>query len=520
MNGPDAFLPPALELRGISLSFGSVDVLRGVDLVVRRGEVHALVGHNGAGKSTLMRVAHGDYEPGAGEVRIGGHLAAKASPAQARRLGLGMVHQERSLIDSLDGLDNIFLNAEHKRFGLLQRRSERAEAEDLCEQLGIDPAVLGMKAAAMSPVQQQMVEIAKATRSARSVLILDEPTAPLTHREIDALFQVIRRLAASGSGVVMITHHLNEIFEVCDQVTVLRDGSVAATSATADATVEGLIEAMLGREEPTPPRAARNERDFSSRPAAFECRELNTRGVPEAGVSLTVREGEVVGLVGLAGSGRSTLLGTIFGHRRPRRGTMALRGRAFTPRGPRQAIAQGVFLVPEDRKVRGLHLTQTVEDNITLPVLPSLRRGVVFFDRAGGRRLAVRLAARTRLRSIGVDQPAQELSGGNQQKVVLAKALATEPTLLLLDEPTLGVDVGAARELIDQIRAMADTGAGVIWASSDLGEVLNVADRIIVLADGTVRSELTRHDSGWSEANLIHLMQRRQGSAQLQEIVS
>jgi ABC-type sugar transport system ATPase subunit len=501
----------ALDMRGIGMRFGDQWVLRNVDYAVHRGSVHGVVGHNGAGKSTLMKIALGGYRPVEGTVRVGGGELTFSQPAEARRLGVGMVLQEHSLISTLTGLDNIFLNAEPiNRAHLLKRGEEVREAHELCDRLGIAPSVLRRQASHMSPVEQQMVEIAKAMRLAHNVLILDEPTAPLSNREISALFDVIRSAAATGVGIVLITHHLNEIFAVTDHVTCLRDGSVTLSTATADTNMDEIIEAMLGSRRARLERAATSSEravDHVDRPK-LSVRDLHV-GTKLRGVSFDLLPGEILGVAGLVGSGRSTLLRTLFGDVRPSRGEITLDGKPFRPRSPSDAILKKVYLIPEDRGVHGLVLTESIAGNVALPVLRRLSSAGVL-RMSNGARLAQQLGAKLDIRSRGPRQIVGELSGGNQQKVVLAKALAVDAEVLLLDEPTYGIDIGAAADLIGQVRALTDSSRAAVWVSSDLQELLKVADRVLLLADGEIRRIVDRGDPEFSEASLLRSMQRSQ----------
>ncbi len=499
----------ALEMRGIGMSFGNQWVLRGVDYTVRRGSVHGVVGHNGAGKSTLMKIALGGYTPVEGTVTIAGEQLTFSKPAEARDLGVGMVLQEHSLIGTLNGLDNIFLNAEPiNRAHLLRRGEERREAVELCDRLGISSAVLRKLAANMSPVEQQMVEIAKAMRLGRNVLILDEPTAPLSSTEIKALFAVIRSAAAFGTGIVLITHHLNEIFAVTDEVTCLRDGEVTMSKKTSETNLDEVIGAMLGSRREKIDRAATpaREADVNARPK-LTVRDLHV-GTKLSSVSFDLRPGEILGIAGLVGSGRSTLLRALFGDLRPQAGEMELDGEPYRPRSPIDAIREKVFLIPEDRKVHGLVLTETIANNVALPVMSRLSSGGIL-RAAAGVRLARELGERLDIRYRGPRQVAGELSGGNQQKVVLAKSLAVDAEVLLLDEPTYGIDIGAAADLIGQVRSMTDQGRAAIWVSSDLQELLKVADRVLLLADGEIKRTVLSSDPDFSEASLLRAMQRQ-----------
>lgn len=505
---------PALEMCDIGMRFGETWVLRHVDFEVRRGSIHALVGHNGAGKSTLMKIALGGYVPIEGQVKIAGAPLTFSQPAEARRLGLGMVFQERSLAPTLSGLDNIFLNAEPvSPIGLIRRGAERHEATQLCEELGIAPAFLARQVADMSPLEQEIVEIAKAVRLGRAVLLLDEPTAPLTGREIATMFDVMRKTAALGTGIVLITHHLAEVFAVADMVTAIREGSVTLSVPTEQTRVSEVIEAMLGRRLLTVERAAepkdtnRTTESVTSPPAALEVRDLRI-GRKLDGISFDLHPGEIVGIAGLAGSGRTTLLRTLFGDVQPSAGVIKLVGRPYQPRSPADAIHSNVYLIPEDRGVHGLVLSAPIVENIILPVLNRFRRHG-FFRKAAALALAARMSASLDIRSRGPEQTVTELSGGNQQKVVLAKVLAADAKVLLLDEPTFGVDVGAAADLIRHVRSLVSTGKAALWVSSDLHELLEVADRVVVLTDGRIHQIIVRGESAFDERFLTQAIQRQ-----------
>jgi ribose transport system ATP-binding protein len=507
-TGPPDTGTAALEMRGIGMRFGTQWVLRNVDYTVRRGSIHGVVGHNGAGKSTLMKIALGAYTPVEGTVAVGGTELTYSKPAEARDLGVGMVLQEHSLIGTLNGLDNIFLNDEPtNRARLLSRRDEAAEAAALCERLGIARSVLRKRAAEMSPVEQQMIEIAKGMRLASSVLILDEPTAPLSNREIETLFDVIRSAAATGTGIVLITHHLNEIFAVTDQLTCLRDGEVALSTRTADTTLDDVISAMLGdrREKVDRLGAAASNVKPGAAPK-LTVRDLHV-GEKLDGVSFDLQQGEILGIAGLVGSGRSTLMRALFGDVRAQAGEMVLDGKPYKPRSPVDAIRRKLFLIPEDRKVHGLVLTETIGNNVALPVLRRLANGGVL-RAISGQKLAADLGGRLDIRARGPKQVVGELSGGNQQKVVVAKSLAVDAQVLLLDEPTFGIDIGAAADLMGQVREMTKQGRSAIWVSSDLQELLKIADRVLLLVDGRIRREVLSDDPAFTEAELLRAMQR------------
>ncbi|SRR5579875_185442 len=497
----------ALEMRSIDMHFGGVSVLRDVSFAVEPGVVHAIVGHNGAGKSTLMKIAQGVYRQSSGEVYIGGTLMESADARVARSLGLGMVFQEKSLIPTLTGLDNLFLNDERVTpLRSLRRGAQSREARELLDRLGISHSLLKRRVSELSAVERQLLEIAKALRLSRRVLILDEPTAPLGHQEIGRLFEVVRNVARQGVGVILITHHLGEVFEVSDTVTVLREGRVTLSCPAAETTVAGLVVAMLGDREIHVNEPGRQRQHIRGGDAAMDVRSLEVRG-KLSDVSFQLFPGEIVGLVGLAGSGRSTLLRTLFGDIRRSGGEVLLAGRAYRPRHPADAIRNGVYLIPEDRAVHGLLLSKPIAENSSLSILRQLvSLGVLRMSR--GRRRARELMALLGIRARGPDQVMTELSGGNQQKVVVAKVLATVPRLLLLDEPTYGVDVGAASDLATYVRSEAASGMAVLWASSDVEELVRVADRILVLADGMIRASVLAGSSEFTESALIEAMQR------------
>jgi ribose transport system ATP-binding protein len=510
-----------LEMQRIGKRFGQVWVLKNVNVSVRRGTIHAIVGHNGAGKSTLMKIALGAVRPTEGGVRVAGQELTYSRPAEARTLGLGMVMQERSLIRTLSGLDNLYLNSERKSaVGLVDVRRQRAEIAGLLEELAIPRALLSTMSSDMSTIEQELIEIARALRLGSQVLVLDEPTAPLGRDEITRLFRVLKTIAARGAGIVLITHHLAEVFAVSDMVTCLREGQVALQTATKDTNMAGLIAAMLGRRPwegahlltrggKRIDAAARSSSRQQASPS-LKVRNLKV-GTKLTDVSFEAYPGEVLGVVGLAGSGRTTLLRTLFGDLRPSGGEVLFRHRRYRPNSTQDAMDEGVFLIPEDRGVHGLMLAKSIAENITVVILRRLSGIMGLLRFSEGRAQARKMMKILDVRATGTDQAVRELSGGNQQKVVLAKALTLTPDLLLLDEPTFGVDIGATHEIIGKVRLMADEGATILWASSDLLEVTHVADRIIVLRDGVVGANIGPDEAdNFTEDALVAMMQRRQ----------
>lgn len=507
-----------LEMDNITKRFGHVPVLKGVSVRVRRGSIHAIVGHNGAGKSTLMKIALGAETPSEGEVRVAGRLLTYSRPAEARTLGLGMVMQERSLIRTLNGIDNLFLNSEHLNgAGLVNVGKEREEVRGLLKELGIPRSLLSTTVGDMSTIEQELIEIARALRLGSRVLILDEPTAPLGREEIARLFSVLRAIAAKGTGIVLITHHLAEVFAISDEVTCLREGEVVLHCPTRETSMNRLIAAMLGRREWNGGEAAGRSADKAEIAAARDrgspsLRVRNLRvGGKLAGVNFDAWPGEILGIVGLAGSGRTTLLRTLFGDIGADGGEMILRGKPHRPGSPQAAMSSGVFLIPEDRGLHGLMLSKSIAENIILALLGRLTNGMGFLRYREGRQIARRAMKALDVRATGVEQTVGELSGGNQQKIVLGKALALGADILLLDEPSYGVDIGATQEIIRNVRLLAEKGSTILWVSSDLLEVAQVADRIIVLRDGIVGATLGPDErEQFTEDALLSLMQRRQ----------
>jgi ribose transport system ATP-binding protein len=513
MGMPEALSGSALEVKDVSMRFGDVWVLNDVNLRLPPGAVHAVVGHNGAGKSTLMKIALGVYQPTRGEVWIGGRRLTYNRPAAARELGLGMVFQERSLIPTLNGLDNLFLNSEHlNRIGFVQRAPELEEAAALLEQLDVPRSLLELRVSEMSTIEQELLEIAKALRLGNKVLILDEPTAPLGRAEIQRLFDFVRTVAQRGTGIVLITHHLAEVFAISDQVTCLREGRVVLASPTKDTSMTELIRAMLGHHsviagagETSGTR--RTQGDRTQQEVRLSVNRLQV-GEKLLDVSFEVAPGEIVGVAGVVGSGRSTLLRTLFGDVRPAAGAITLDGKPYRPSSPAVAINEGVYLIPEDRALFGILLQKSINENTVLPVLSRFVNRLRLLQMSRGRSMSRELVERLDIRARSIDQVVGELSGGNQQKVVLAKALAVGARLMLLDEPTFGVDIGAVKEIVRQVREMAQMGAAVLWATSDIREMLEVADRVIILRDGVVERSIRRDEPDYREDIVFARMQR------------
>ena len=478
---------PLLAATAISKSFAGVHALRGVSFDLQPGEVHALVGENGAGKSTLIRIVTGADTPDAGTLVVAGTTAARLDPASARALGIVAIYQHPVLFPDLTVAENIALPTEGGR--LLRRvdwRARRERAAQLFAEIGavIDPR---RRARTLSMPERQLVEIAKAIAVNARVVIMDEPTAALTDREVDALLGVVARLRARGAGVVYISHKLDEIFAVADRVTVLRDGESVATRRRGEIDRAELVRLMVGRELASM---------YPKRQAAFGVAALELRGVANAArgidpITLTDRRGEIVGLAGLVGSGRTELAETIFGLTPRDRGEILINGALATLASPAEAVQNGVAYVPEDRQQHGIIGEMSVAANTTLNRLSAVSsRGVI--DIAAEERAAAAYVEQLRIKTASVRDAAGGLSGGNQQKVALARWLAIEPSVLILDEPTQGIDIGAKAEIHELIERLAERGVAILMICSDLPELLAMADRVAVMRGGGLAGILDR----------------------------
>jgi ABC-type sugar transport system ATPase subunit len=487
-----ATLPPLLSLRGIHKRFPGVHALRGIDLEVRPGEVHAVVGENGAGKSTLMQILAGVFPPDAGRIAFAGQEDVRFGDERAaQEAGIALVYQERSLFGPLSVAENVFA-ARHPvtRAGRIDWPRLAAQTCELLAEVGLGVAP-DAPVERLSPAQQQLVEIAKALSLGPRLILFDEPTAALTPAETDRLFGLIRRLRDRGVGVVYISHRLEEVFALADRVTVLKDGAGQGTFARGDLTPAALAALMVGRE--VNPHAPRPDPPPADARAVLEVRGLSDG--PGArprlrDVTLTVRAGEIVGLAGLVGAGRTELALALFGARPGITGEVRVGGQRVTVRSPADAIAAGIGYLHEDRKEAGLFLDMSVEDNIA-PVAAG-RFGVWWYRARRQRAAAEELCRQLRVVCRGPTEAVRTLSGGNQQKVLLARWLLARPRVLIVDEPTRGVDVGAKAEIHQLLYDLAREGVAVVVISSDLPEVLAVADRLVVLREGRVTGELPR----------------------------
>jgi len=484
---------PRLAAHGLVRRYPGVLALGGVDLEAYAGEVVALVGENGAGKSTLLKCFAGLEQPDGGEMSSDGERWAPRDPSAAARGGIALVHQELCLAENLTAAENIGLGREPRigRWPLVDRETLRARAAAALERVGarFGPDV---RVERLAGGERQLVEIAKGIDQDARVLILDEPTSSLTMRETARLFELIHQLREDGITVLYVSHRLTEILELADRAVVLRDGENAGELGRGDLSHDALVRLMVGRALAAP--VARAVHAESSSAPVLRLDRLVTDAFPAAEVSLEVRPGELVALAGLVGAGRTELLETLFGLRTRVAGTMEVAGATQDFDGPRAATAAGLALVPEDRKSQGLLLEENLRVNVALATLDRrTRRGLI--DQGAEADLARRQIADLGVRTTGMEQVVETLSGGNQQKVVLGRWLAAEPRLLLLDEPTRGVDVGAREELYLLLERLAADGLGVLFASSDMEELLRLADRIIVLHDGRVAGTLTRENA-------------------------
>ncbi len=474
-------------MRGICKRFPGVQALQDASLEVFPGEVHVLLGENGAGKSTLMKVLCGQYQADAGTVSFSGQVIAPQNPMEAEGHGLVMIHQELNLVPGLTVAENIFLGHEPTRGGLIQSDVMGRISSDLLHRLGceVDPNI---RVAKLSVAEQQLVEIARALREEARLLVMDEPTAALADNEIEALFGVIRSLCREGVPVIYISHRMKEIFSIGDRVTVMRDGHTVGTRDVKGTTVGELIQMMVGRTivEQIP----KNEVPLGD--PVLEVKDLAREGVLEP-VSLEIRAGEILGVAGLMGSGRTELARAIFGADRPDGGCVRIGGKILVQRTPGESIAAGLGFLTEDRKQQGLILQLSVQENITLTSLDEIS---VFWvlDLGGEREQAQIMVDRLSIRTPSLDQIAVDLSGGNQQKVVLARWIAARCRVLLFDEPTRGIDVGAKVEIYELIGELVEHGVAILLISSEMSELIGLADRVAVMHEGALQGVLPRAD--------------------------
>jgi ribose transport system ATP-binding protein len=490
------------RLAAITKNFGGVRALRGVNFEVQTGEVHALVGENGAGKSTLMRVLGGEMAPSSGEVSIAGKHVDFRGPREARAQGIAIIHQELALAPDLSVAENIFLGELSR---VISWSTLRRRASELIASLGfdIDP---GLRAGALTVAHQQVVEIAKALSRKIKIIVFDEPTAVLSAQDAERLHEIIARLRSEGVGVVYISHRLEEVLRIADRVTVMKDGQVVATRPVDGLTIDEMIRMMVGR-----PMSAlfpqKGERKIGEE--RLVVRNLHA-GRLVRDISFSVRAGEIVGLGGLVGSGRSEVARVIFGADRLDSGAILLNGAERKIRSPSEAVRAGVCLVPEDRKAQGVVLDAPIRVNVTMARLSAVVNRLGFIRKGVERKIVTDLGASLKLKASRIEAPVSSLSGGNQQKVVLAKWFLADGDIIILDEPTRGVDVGAKSEIYGIILRLAEEGKAVLVISSEHQELFGLCDRILVMGEGRLRGELMPAD--YSEEKLLSLAISRSAS--------
>jgi rhamnose transport system ATP-binding protein len=480
---------PIIELSGIAKHFGSVQALQGIDFRLFPGEVHALAGENGAGKSTLVKILAGIYRPDAGMVKVGGEVVELRSPTQAQALGIAVVHQEPMLFPDLDVAENVFMGRHPRdRFGRVDWKRMYREVDQLLASLDVSLSS-HTPVQGLSVAEQQLVEIAKALSLDARVLVLDEPTAALSAHEVDELFAIVRQLRERGVAILFVSHRLEEIFEIADRLTIFRDGLHIITTPVSEMTTEAIIRHMVGRELSNLfPKSEARIGDV-----VLEVRHLSRPG-SFTDVSFQLRQGEILGFAGLVGAGRTEVARVLFGLDRAESGEIWLRGKPVRIRSPRDAMRSGLAYVPEDRHQHGLVMAFSIAANVTLPILKQISR-LGLIDPRLERKVAGDYSSQLHVRSSGIEQLVNALSGGNQQKVVLSKWLATNPSVLILDEPTRGIDVAAKAEVHRIVSDLAGEGLAIILISSELPEVLAMADRVIVLHEGRVSGIFARSEA-------------------------
>jgi len=491
-----------LSMNHINKSFGGVPVLKNVDFSIKKGSIHALVGGNGAGKSTLMKIMTGVYSCDNGTVTVNGEEKKITKPNIARDSGIRMIFQELSLIPTLSVVENIFLNHEIKKGAFVDKKEMNAKAQELLDEIGVKVDV-NKRVGNLEIGICQLIEIAKALSSAFSVLIMDEPTASLTEEETQNLFQIMRNLQKKGASIVYISHRLKEVLEISDEITVLRDGEVIRTDSNSAFSMESLIGDIIGKNEASDFEYIEREGQILDevmlRVENLSWEENHNK------ISFEVKKGEVVGLVGLLGSGRTEIVEALFGIRKHKGTQIYVDGKEVRIRNVQDAVENGIALIPEDRRTQGLTLTHSIMDNTILPNLKQLTKGG-FLHLKHCRQMSEECISEFNVKANGVNDMMLNLSGGNQQKVVIGKWFATEPKVILMDEPTAGVDIGAKTEIIELIRRFVERQKSVVFISSELSEVLGVCDRVIVLKDGGITQEI-RRSTIHNEEELQHAVQ-------------
>lgn len=480
---------PMIELSGIAKHFGNVQALQGVDFNLYPGEVHALVGENGAGKSTLVKILAGVHRPDAGIMKVAGEIVELHSPTQAQALGIAVVHQEPMLFPDLDVAENVFMGRHPRdRFGRVDWKRMYREVDQLLASLDV-PLSSHTPVQGLSVAEQQLVEIAKALSLQAQVLVLDEPTAALSAHEVDELFLIVKQLRERNVAVLFVSHRLDEVFEIADRLTIFRDGTHIITTPVNEMNTEEMIKHMVGRELAN--LYPKGKAEIGE--VVLEVRHLSRSG-EFTDVSFQLRQGEILGFAGLVGAGRTEIARVLFGIDRAQNGEIWLKGKQIRLRSPQDAMNYGIAYVPEDRHQQGLVMNFSIASNITLSILQQVSR-LGLIDPRLEQKIAHKYSNQLRVRSTSVEQLVNALSGGNQQKVVLSKWLAMNPSVLILDEPTRGIDVGAKAEVHRIISDLASGGLAIILISSELPEVLAMADRVMVLHEGSVTGTFTRAEA-------------------------
>jgi ribose transport system ATP-binding protein len=487
---------PVIEMKGISKSFSGNKVLDHVDFQLLSGEIHALMGENGAGKSTLIKILTGIYERDTGTVNIRGKEVHFKNPKEAEQSGIAMIHQELNIIPNLTVYENMFLGKELTmgRFGITKGKEMKSKTKEYLNRLGIDIDP-NIEAGNLSVGQQQMIEIARAVAADTEVLIMDEPTAALTEREIEALFKVISSLKKQGVGIVYISHRMEEIFQICDRISVLRDGQFIDSKEVAKTNFDEIVKLMVGRQlgERFP------ERDTDIGQERFRVENLTSKGSFED-ISFSVHQGEIIGVAGLMGAGRTEIMQAIVGYRTHDAGKVFIDGKEVIIKSPYDAIRAGVAFVTEDRKSQGLILELSVRENLSITNLDKISKKSLISTKAENS-LVDGMIEKLHVKTSGRELSVKSLSGGNQQKIVFGKWLGIHPKILILDEPTRGVDVGAKKEIYQLMNDLTKQGVSIIMVSSELPEILGMSDRILVIHEGKLSSVLNK-----SEANQENIM--------------
>lgn len=477
-----------IEMKGIKKSFSGVEVLHGVDILVKQGEVHALMGENGAGKSTLVKILMGEEKLDEGSIWCQGQEVRIQKPADAHRAGLSMIHQELSLISELSITENIFAGRELRKYGIVQRKKQNETAKKILEsvKLDLDPRIPVRE---LQTAQMQMVEIAEAVSFGAKLIVMDEPTSSITQKEMEVLFGIIKKLKQQGISFIYISHRLEEVFNIADQITVLRDGALVGSGAIEDFTEDSLISMMVGRtlNDYYPKRQG-----YLAESPVLEVRNLSRRGEFQ-NVSFDLYPGEILGLGGLVGAGRTELANVLFGLNKSESGEVRLNGEHVKIQNPRVAIKNGLALVPEDRKITGLNLIGSITENI-MEVVERKHSNHCITRKKVRRLITMDTVKKLSIKINSVNQSVGKLSGGNQQKVVLGKWLLNEPEILILDEPTRGIDVGSKSEIYKLISQMASEGKAILFISSEMPELIGMCDRIAILSEGKLTGILEKEE--------------------------